>query len=273
MTTRIPFAETCEVVPARSENNEPASASGLFIGCAGWTLSAAVKARFPPDGSHLERYARRLQAVEINSSFYREHRRSTYSRWSNSVPAAFRFSVKIPKRITHEMRLTAAVLPLQEFLDQVAGLDEKLGCLLIQLPPSLRFSPRTADDFLRSFRNLTQAPAVIEPRHISWFSKAVSDLLRDHRVGRVAADPPPDPAAVEPAGWQGCIYFRLHGSPRMYYSAYSQEHLSELASRIRAAVSGEQACWCIFDNTAEGAAWHNALDLNAFQTNSPRAAT
>ena len=267
------LAENSEPVPAQSVAYEPASASLVFVGCAGWSLPAVAKTRFPLEGSHLERYSQRLPAVEINSSFYRPHRRSTYSRWSRSVPPAFRFSVKVPRIITHELRLTATRQPLREFLEQVAGLEEKLGCLLVQLPPSLRFSLSTASDFLRTFRELTRTPAVIEPRHVSWFSEAVDDLLRDHLVGRVAADPPPDPAAVEPAGWQGCVYFRLHGSPRMYYSSYARGYLVELASRMRAATCGERACWCIFDNTAEGAAWENALDLQELQGTSVKPAT
>jgi uncharacterized protein YecE (DUF72 family) len=268
MTPRILSAETHQVGPARSDNGKTSNALTLFIGCAGWNLPAAVKTPFPPEGSHLERYAQRLPAVEINSSFYRPHRRSTYSRWSSSVPEAFRFSVKVPRLITHELRLSATEQPLREFLEQVAGLEERLGCLLIQLPPSLRFSHRTADGFLRNFRKLTRAPAVIEPRHVSWFSKAVNDLLRDHRVGRVAADPPPDRAAVEPDGWKGRIYFRLHGSPRTYYSSYAREYLIDLISRMRAAMIGDSACWCIFDNTAAGAAWQNALDLHRLQMTS-----
>ncbi len=77
----------------------------LRIGTAGWSVPALYAEEMPRGGSHLERYARRLNAVEINSSFYRPHQRKTYERWAQSTPADFRFSVKVPKAITHEARL------------------------------------------------------------------------------------------------------------------------------------------------------------------------
>jgi len=96
-------------------------------------------ALFPQSGSHLERYAQRLTAVEINSSFYRPHRRTTYEAWAAAVPECFAFSVKAPKIITHEFRLLGADRALDEFLGQASGLGIKLGPLLFQLPPSLGF--------------------------------------------------------------------------------------------------------------------------------------
>ncbi|HYW08000.1 MAG TPA: DUF72 domain-containing protein, partial [Longimicrobium sp.] len=110
-----------------------------WIGCAGWSLPRVEQERFPAEGTHLERYAGRFPAVEINSSFYRPHRPATYARWGESVPPSFRFSVKVPKAITHTLRLRAAAEPLAAFLAEAGALEEKLGCLLVQLPPSLHF--------------------------------------------------------------------------------------------------------------------------------------
>ena len=93
----------------------------------------------PPGGSHLERYARRLNAVEINSSFYRPHRRTTYQRWAQCVPDDFRFAVKMPKAITHEAGLADCGALLDRFVDEVTGLGEKLAVLLVQLPPKSAF--------------------------------------------------------------------------------------------------------------------------------------
>ncbi|MFP3449077.1 DUF72 domain-containing protein, partial [Pseudomonas sp. SIMBA_067] len=84
---------------------------------------------FADEGTHLQRYASRFNAVEINSSFYRAHQPKTYERWAQSVPASFRFSVKVPKRITHELRLQRCETALDEFLEQCLHLGEKLGCL------------------------------------------------------------------------------------------------------------------------------------------------
>ena len=231
------------------------------IGCAGWSLPRAEQAHFPAAGSHLERYAARFDAVEINSSFHRPHRPATYARWSASVPPSFRFSVKVPKAITHGLRLRDAGGLLQPFLAEAAGLGEKLGCFLVQLPPSLSFEVDPVKSFFAELRALSSAPLACEPRHPSWFEAPADELLRDLAVARVAADPARVPAAGEPGGWRGLSYYRLHGSPKMYYSAYSEEYLADLASRMQADRSAGRDVWCIFDNTTLGAATRNALDL------------
>jgi len=228
----------------------------LRIGTAGWSIPAAQANHFPWDGSHLERYSRRLPAVEINSSFYRPHRPSTYERWAASVPSDFRFAVKVPKEITHTRRLANAAEPLARFLKEVRLLGTKLGPLLIQLPPSLVFHQDLVAEFLGHLRNSFGGDLACEPRHPSWFTDAVDAMLTEHRVARVAADPAPVPRAAEPGGCPALSYFRLHGSPRMYYSAYPQAYLDRLQSRL-SRLGGE--VWCIFDNTAEGAATQDAL--------------
>lgn len=235
----------------------------MRIGCAGWSLPRSEQERFPEAGSHLERYASRFRAVEINSSFHRPHRTSTYARWSASVPADFRFSVKIPKTITHTQRLRDAGQLLDTFLSEAAGLEDKLGCLLVQLPPSLSFDLSVASAFFADLRSRTAGTVVCEPRHSTWFTPEADGLLRDLEIARVAADPACVPDAAEPGGWRGVSYYRLHGSPRIYYSAYSEEYLAALAERIRAEAETGWMVWCIFDNTTLGAAAGNALDLES----------
>jgi uncharacterized protein YecE (DUF72 family) len=233
----------------------------LHIGCAGWALPKAEQPAFPTEGTHLQRYAARLTAVEINSSFYRPHRPATYGRWASGVPDDFRFAVKAPKAITHERRLVDADDLLGEFLAQISPLGEKLGCLLVQLPPSLVFDPATAETFLASLRDQHAGAVALEPRHPSWFTEGAAELLEEHRVARVAADPARVPAAAEPGGWSGTVYYRLHGSPRIYYSAYDEAYLRALATTLQRAARGPENVWCIFDNTALGAATGNALRL------------
>ena len=228
------------------------------VGCAGWSLPRAERAAFPEVGTHLERYAARLPAVEINSSFYRPHRPATYARWAAGVPAAFRFAVKVPRAITHDARLAAAEAPLDAFLAEATALGPRLGCLLVQLPPSLAFEPDVARAFLVALRERHAGAVAIEPRHASWFTRPVARLLAGHEVARVAADPARVPPAAEPGGWSGLAYFRLHGSPRMYYSAYEPAYLDALEAELNRA-PGE--VWCIFDNTVSGAAAANALDM------------
>lgn len=230
--------------------------TGIRIGTAGWSVPSAYRSDFPEEGSHLERYARRLDAVEINSSFYRPHRHATYRRWAASVPEDFRFSVKIPRTISHERRLAECGDLLARFADEVGGLEGKLGILLLQLPPSLAFDATVAAAFLSQCRSLIAAPIVCEPRHASWFTPDAEQLLAGHRVARVAADPPPVAGASEPGGWPGLVYYRLHGSPVIYRSAYGRARLAGYAARLRG-LSG----WCILDNTAAMAALGDALAL------------
>ena len=101
-----------------------------------------------------------------------------------------------------------------------------------------------------------------EPRHSSWFTDAASALLSQFRIARVAADPAVVSAAAQPGGFTDFAYFRLHGSPRRYYSEYSEAFLSTLTSQL-ARLSQNARIWCIFDNTAGGFAIQNALYLTA----------
>src|SRR5579885_2284663 len=164
------------------------------IGCAGWAIDKQNAPIFPLPGTHLERYARRFNAVEINSSFHRPHKPATYARWAAAVPEGFSFSVKAPKTITHELRLRAAERPLDEFLNEVGGLADKLGPLLFQLPPKLGFEPQMAASFFAALRTRFGGNAVLEPRHPDWFAPRAQALLKEFRIACAAADPSKDGA-------------------------------------------------------------------------------
>lgn len=97
------------------------NAQRFYVGCAGWNLGREHLSAFPTEGTHLQRYAAILGSVEINSSFYRPHRQQTYVRWADSVPADFRFCVKMPKRISHVRRLQHCEQELDEFLGNAPG--------------------------------------------------------------------------------------------------------------------------------------------------------
>jgi uncharacterized protein YecE (DUF72 family) len=230
----------------------------IRIGTAGWSIPKAVADRFPGDGTHLERYARVLPCVEINSSFYRPHKPETYARWAASAPAGFRFAIKVPKAITHVRRLNNAADLLDRFLAEAGELGGRLGPLLVQLPPSGRFDAAVAGAFFAELRARFPGDVVCEPRHASWFTDAAERLLVEHRVARVAADPAPVPAAAESGGWDGLLYLRLHGSPEIYYSPYPPDALERIAERL-AAEAVRRPVWCIFDNTALGHATADAL--------------
>lgn len=233
----------------------------VIIGTAGWSIPARDAAAFPEEGASLERYAARLRGAEINSSFHRPHRRSTWERWAASVPADFRFSVKLPKTITHKLKLRDFVEPLRQHLDDASALGPKLAVHLVQLPPSLGFDEALADTFFAGIVELAGDAAIAcEPRHPSWFEPGADALLERRGVARVAADPARVPAAAHPGGWRGLAYFRLHGSPAMYRSSYRDGRLEGYAQQLRAAGAG---AWCIFDNTASSEAMGDVLALIA----------
>jgi uncharacterized protein YecE (DUF72 family) len=239
------------------------------IGTAGWAIPRASAHRFAPRGTHLERYAATLSCVEINSAFYRPHARGTYVRWAAATPAGFRFSVKVPRLITHDQRLRRPRRPLERFLAEVSGLGGKRGPLLVQLPPSLEYDARVANRFFECLRAHDQGPVVCEPRHPTWFTAGADRLLRRHRVARVAADPSRAEGANAPGGWEGLAYFRWHGSPRMYWSRYDDTDLQVLA-RMTQALPHATEIWVVFDNTASGSAIENAWELQALLTTTAR---
>ena len=231
------------------------------VGIAGWAIRPEHAHLFSSAGTHLERYASTFDAVEINSSFYKPHRRATYERWAASVPDGFRFAVKMPKILTHEACLQETREPLAQFIHATGGLGPKLGCVLVQLPPALAYDPRTVEAFFSGLRERYGGAVVCEPRHRSWFTGDADRRLEAHGVGRVAADPVCAPGADIPAGSLRTVYFRLHGSPVMYHSRYGDGYLERVARSM--AVYKRVPVWCIFDNTARGAATLDALDLRS----------
>jgi len=243
------------------------AASGMpKIGCAGWSIPSRYAAHFGPGDSALARYATRFEVAEIDSSFYRPHQRTTYARWAATVPSEFRFSVKLPRTISHDSGLVGVGPLLDRFLDEVGGLGRTLGALLLQLPPSLALDTRRAGSFFRALRRRTPVPVVCEPRHASWFSAQAEALLQRHAISRAAVDPARVAAAALPGGAQGWRYWRWHGSPRMYYSDYPDAALANLAAHLVQHPGPAQAPWVIFDNTAHGFAIANALRLKEIVT-------
>lgn len=238
------------------------------VGTAGWGIPTTLAERFPGHGSHLTRYARVFNCAEINTSFYRSHRAEVYAGWAAQTPPGFRFAVKVPRTITHDQRLRASRALLTKFVSEVAGLGDRLGVILVQLPPSLMFEPRQVRTFFNLLASMFGGPVVCEPRHASWFEPLADRALVQMRIGRVAADPSRWPQAAKPGGWLGpgadgagaVIYHRWHGSPRVYYSAYGIDWLQSRALELKTWPAAADR-WCIFDNTASGAATSNALTL------------
>ena len=169
----------------------------------------------------------------------------------------------MPKAITHTQKLRDADELVAAFLAEAGALDEKLACVLVQLPPSLVFDSSVAAQFFEKLRTRTTVSIACEPRHESWFNAEADLLLQTYQVARVAADPARVPDAAVPGGWRGVRYYRLHGSPKVYYSAYTGEFINALAVRVAEGQTADGDTWVIFDNTTLGAATRNALDLAA----------
>jgi uncharacterized protein YecE (DUF72 family) len=135
--------------------------------------------------------------------------------------------------------------------------------LLVQLPPKLALDGEVARRFFDTLRNAIDAEIACEPRNASWFEEDADAMLKALRVARVAADPAISPAAGSPGGWRGLSYWRLHGSPQMYRSSYSDEVIGMYAAQVREAIGDGHEAWCMFDNTAASQATGNALSLSA----------
>ncbi|QDX25082.1 DUF72 domain-containing protein [Sphingomonas suaedae] len=231
------------------------------VGTAGWSIARADAERFPSEGTALERYSKVFEGVEINSSFHRTHRSSTWAKWAECVPARFRFAVKVPKTITHQAKLIEPDALISLFAEEIRPLGKKLELLLVQLPPSLAFDTSVAARFFEKLHTATDGRIVCEPRHRSWFVESADRLLAELRVARAAAEPALSAVAARPGGWPELEYWRLHGSPDMYRSSYTSEAIDCYARQISQASAAGRQSWCIFDNTAAGAAIANALSL------------
>ncbi|SFG43405.1 Uncharacterized conserved protein YecE, DUF72 family [Duganella sp. CF458] len=250
----------------------------VTIGIAGWALPRADADLFPPSsfGSNLARYAAVFDAVEINSSFYRPHKPETYARWADNVPAGFRFAVKLPKSITHEKRLQDIEAELDQFATEAGALGDKLGWILVQTPPSLRFDPAAvAALFAGLGERFGTEPGdgkrgrlrlACEARHGSWFDDEATALLSKMDVIRVVADPPAGEPGPFVATSEDAAYVRLHGSPQIYRSVYEPERLAQVAAWLRP--RGDQAL-VIFDNTMSGTQVRQAAQLRQMLTSSP----
>jgi uncharacterized protein YecE (DUF72 family) len=230
----------------------------ISVGTAGWGIPREVAEHFTSDGSALSRYASVFSVAEINSSFHRAHRLSTWERWRDAVPDGFRFSVKVPKLITHTHKLVDVAQLVDDFVAHAGVLGDKLAILLVQLPPKLEFEQATAQTFFEQLADRSDAAIACEPRHPSWFTPAADAMLQQLRVARVAADPAICDAASVPGGWAGLAYWRLHGSPVVYRSSY-RDRIADYASRLQAGPAPE--VWCIFDNTASSAGAGDALAM------------
>jgi uncharacterized protein YecE (DUF72 family) len=154
------------------------------------------------------------------------------------------------------MRLKETGPKLAKTLEGIKGLGKKWGVLLIQLPPSLDFGARSAENFFTKIRQIYKGPIALEPRHLSWANPKALELFKELKIGKVSADPERCPSPFES---KSLTYLRLHGSPVIYKSNYEAEALAKYSNELKQSSAGKR--WCIFDNTTFGFATENAIQL------------
>ena len=182
----------------------------IFVGTSGWQYRDWRGPFYPPDLPQrlwLEHFAEHFVTVESNNAFYRLPERKTFEDWRRRTPDGFVTAVKVSRYLTHIKRLREPEEPVARFLDRVAGLGDKLGPVLLQLPPTLRADPELLAACLAEFP--PHVRVAVEPRHDSWWVDEVRDALTKHRAALCWADRHSRPVTPlwRTADWG---YLRLH---------------------------------------------------------------
>ncbi|MBC7428517.1 MAG: DUF72 domain-containing protein [Bacteriovorax sp.] len=225
----------------------------MYIGTASWTIPNNEIDSFTPEGTHLERYSRVFNGVEINTSFYKDHVPKSYDKWALGTPESFRFSVKLNQRFTHTCE-DASAIDLASCLEGISQLQKKWKVLLVQFPAGKKFDAGNMKRMYKVIRKHFNGLVALEPRNLTWISSEAVELMNDFDITKVIADPEKCPGID--VGEKK--YIRLHGSPEIYRSSYSNEYLDKFYDQMK---NMHHDSWCIFDNTTLGHATTNALAL------------
>lgn len=235
----------------------------VHVGTSGWNYDHWRGSFYPEKGSKaawLEYYTAIFETVELNATFYRSLRPIVFTHWYHRTPAGFIWAVKANRFITHIRRLHDAAEPLTRFCDSLIPLKEKLGPVLLQLPPGLGFDPGAAEAFCQLLPKTLRF--TMEARHGSWFSDSALEMLQRYRIAWCISDTAgryPYREAVT----TDFVYVRLHGSQVLYASNYSEEELQQWADKISV---WNQETFVYFDNDAMAYAPRNALRLREILT-------
>lgn len=238
----------------------------FYSGTSGLVLPVP-QSQYPPSfqsKSRLEYFAHLFNSVEINSSFYKLPKFATVNKWAEGVPKNFRFTFKLSKTITHVKGLAFTAADVELFMQTVAHVGDKKGCLLVQFPPSVKMEK--FDKVKELLQCITDAnnegwKIAVEFRNDSWYNEKVYDLLETYKVSLVIHDVP---ASVTPLrGWDAeFMYLRFHGPGGRYRGSYTEEFLEEYATHIKAWIKKGKTVYVYFNNTM-GDAVGNLQTLNA----------
>ncbi len=233
----------------------------LWIGTSGWQYRH-WRGRFYPDGVPQSRwlayYAAHFDTLEINSAFYRLPERATFEGWRARTPDGFRAAVKMSRYLTHVRRLRDPAEPVSRFLDRAAGLGDRLGPVLLQLPPNLPADAAALEATLARFPQAVQV--AVEPRHPSWWHEEIRELLAAHGAALCWADRRGRP--ITPL-WRtaGFGYLRLHEGRASPWPRYGAAALTSWVRRVADAFGDGAPVYVYFNNDQHGAA---PLDAAAF---------
>jgi uncharacterized protein YecE (DUF72 family) len=237
----------------------------ILLGTSGWSYQEWVGAFYPNNRvAKLPFYSKVFGTVEVDSSFYRAPSKAMVSGWSRSTGPGFKFSLKIPKTITHDKHLAGAEKELLDFIELTEPLAKagKLGCLLVQLPPSFAFREK---DKLESFFNLLPEDMhfAVEFRHESWNRKETWALLEKYNVANTITDSPIEFLAkpVVTAATHSFVRWHGRGKPVWYDYNYSEEELRAWSERLDAIKEKVPVVYAYFNNHYGGKAPSNALQM------------
>ncbi|HTI89790.1 MAG TPA: DUF72 domain-containing protein [Puia sp.] len=230
-----------------------AEESRLWFGTSGLVLPLPNKQAFPPEfraGTRLTFYASLFNSLEVNSSFYKIPMPGTFSKWVTEVPEDFRFTVKLWQGITHSPQLSFNPADVDKFMHAANQLATKKGCLLIQLPPSLKADKADQLQFLLEQISQTQQHwrLSVEFRNRTWYKPEIEKLLAQFKTTRVLHDIPAS-KIMETTGDLPFIYLRFHGPAGDYKGGYGEAALKEYAEMIQKWQRAGKEVYVYFNNT------------------------
>ena len=217
----------------------------LFLGTSGFAYDE-WKGVFYPEGTKnagmLPFYAGRFNSVEVNYTFRRLPSEKTIATWKEVTPEGFRFTLKAHQRITHSLRLKSADEEVGTFLERARLLGDRMGPILFQCPPNLKFDRGLIENFVAYLPPI--ARFAMEFRHPSWLE--ASDILSNNGVALCAAET--DEHETDAITWEPFGYLRLRKTD------YTDDEIRRWAERIRPALSDGNDAYCYFKHEGDGAA-------------------
>ena len=237
----------------------------VFVGTSGYAYRHWKGVFYPeelPSHKWLKFYTEHFNSVEINSTFYRIPKQSTTRGWLKKVPDDFRYTLKANRGITHYGRLRGerATKSLEDFFEAITPAKERTGCILYQLPPSLRRDDSLLEDFCSLLaEEYGDWKHAIEFRHNSWLDEATFQTLRRHNICYVLVSGPKQKFEEEVTA--PFSYIRLHGATRWYSYNYSKEELKVWANVAKRLLKRCDELFVYFNNDDNAYAVYNAKQL------------